>query len=142
MKTVVVDASVLLKWVLPESDEEYTAQANAIAASALAGRLRLLVPSLWYYEVGNILARRIPDHADAAMDHLVSLLMPWTQAPTSDVQKLALDLTRCHGVTFYDASYHALALATDGVLVTADVRYVRKVGTSASLTALCDWTLD
>ncbi|MDP1903981.1 MAG: type II toxin-antitoxin system VapC family toxin [Pseudomonadota bacterium] len=141
MSTVVVDASTLLKWVLPESGEEYLAQANAIAASALSGRLRLLVPSLWYYEAGNILARKIPDQAGAAMDHLVSLLTPWTRPPTPDTQALALELVRRHGVTFYDASYHALAIVGGGMLVTADARYVRKVGASESLMALADWAL-
>lgn len=141
MSTVVVDASTLLKWVLPESGEAYLAQANAIAASALSGGVRLLVPSLWYYEAGNILARKIPDQAGAAMDHLVSLLTPWTRPPTPDIQALALKLVRQHGVTFHDASYHALAIASAGTLVTADARYVRKVGASESLMALADWAL-
>lgn len=141
MSTVVVDASTLLKWVLPESGEAYLAQANAIASSALSGRLRLLVPSLWYYEAGNILARKIPDQAGAAMDYLVSLLTPWTQPPTPDTQALALELVRRHGVAFHDASYHALAIIGGGMLVTADARYVRKVGASESLMALADWAL-
>jgi predicted nucleic acid-binding protein len=141
MSTVVVDTSTLLKWVLPESEEEYIDQANAIAQSALAGRLSLLLPSLWYYEAGNILARKIPEQAGAAMAHLVTLLMPWTQQPTPDTLALALELIRRHGVTFYDASYHALAIASGGVLVTADARYVRKVGASENLVSLADWPL-
>lgn len=46
MRPVVVDASTLLKWVLPGSDEADVPQANAIAAAAIAGRLDLLVPDL------------------------------------------------------------------------------------------------
>ena len=142
MKAVVVDASTLLKWVLPEAVEECSMQAKAIAVAALAGRTRLLLPSLWYYEVGNILARRIPEHAAAAMNHLLSLLVPWTQAPTPEILTIALELVRRHGVTFYDASYHALAIASDGVLVTADARNVRKVGASEHVMLLGDWPLE
>lgn len=142
MKTVVVDASTLLKWVLPEAEEEWVEQANSLAHAALGGRIRLLVPSLWYYEAGNILARRIPGQAAAALAHLVSLLSPWTRQPTADTLNLALDIVQRHGVTFYDASYHALAIVSGGVLVTADARYVRKVGQSETVVLLADWASD
>lgn len=34
---------------------------------------------------------------------------------------------RRYGVTFYDAAYHALALVEEGLFVTADARYARRV---------------
>lgn len=139
MKTLVVDASALLKWVLPAADEQWVDQANAIAAAALSGALRLRVPSLWYYEAGNILARKMPDTAAAALEHLASLLTPWTLAPTAETRKLTLELVRRHDVTFYDASYHALAIANGGTLVTADARYVGKAGPSGSVIELMHW---
>ena len=46
MKLVVPDASVLLKWVLPEEREPHAAQAIAIRDVFIAGRIRLLVPPL------------------------------------------------------------------------------------------------
>lgn len=139
MSTVVVDASTLLKWVLPARDETDVPQANAIATAALAGRLTLRVPDLWYYEAGNILARQVPEQADALLRHLDDLLRPWTSRLTVAMQTLALDLARRHGVTFYDASYHALALASNGVLVTADARYLGKAGSSGGILLLADW---
>lgn len=139
MRTVVVDASTLLKWALPAADEAWLDEANAIAAAALSGALRLRVPSLWYYEAGNILARKTPDKAAAALEHLASLLTPWTLASSAETGKLALELVRRYGVTFYDASYHALAIAIGGALVTADARYVRKVGQSDSVIELANW---
>lgn len=39
----------------------------------------------------------------------------------------ATDLVRRYGVTFYDAAYHALALVEEGLFVTADARYARRV---------------
>ena len=136
---VVVDASVLLKWVLPGADEGEVPQANAIAAAALTDRLSLAVPDLWYYEVGNILARRVPERADALLRHLDTLLAPWSRPLAAETQTLAFGLVRRHGVTFYDASYHALAIAGKATLVTADARYVNKAGESGHVLLLSDW---
>lgn len=57
------DASTLLKWVLPPENEEYVERALALAQAFNAGRIRVLVPSLWIYEVGNVLALKHPDLA-------------------------------------------------------------------------------
>jgi len=50
-----------------------------------------------------------------------------------------LELTQKHDVTFYDASYHALAIVNGGSFVTADTRYVTKTASSGSVIALSDW---
>ena len=62
MKIVVPDASVLLKWVLPTT-EEGRDSALELRDAAIAGEITLMVPPLWLYEVGNTLARRFPDQA-------------------------------------------------------------------------------
>ena len=55
---VVPDASVLLKWALDTTDEEDRQQALQLREDWLADRCRIVVPSLWVYEVGNVLGRR------------------------------------------------------------------------------------
>jgi hypothetical protein len=54
MKLVVPDASVLLKWVLPEEGEPWVGEALRLRDDFETGRADLLVPSLWYYEAGNV----------------------------------------------------------------------------------------
>jgi hypothetical protein len=44
-----------------------------------------------------------------------------------------------HGVTFYDAAYHALAIVKDGTMVTADRRYVRKCARAGHVGLIADW---
>lgn len=44
-----------------------------------------------------------------------------------------------YGVSFYDAAYHALAILNEGTFVTADIRYVKRVESPASVMALGDW---
>jgi predicted nucleic acid-binding protein len=136
---VVPDASVILKWVLPDEDEEHQPQAAALVDAALDGHVQIVVPALWYFEVGNILVRRVPEHADTALGHLQALLAPWIAAPSPEWQTAILNLAKKHGASFYDASYHALALVRGGVMITADTRYIRKVGNGPHLMALSDW---
>lgn len=47
MNLVVPDASVLLKWVLPEEREPHAAQAIAIRDAFIAGRIHLLSLASW-----------------------------------------------------------------------------------------------
>ena len=123
---VVPDASIILKWVLPQESEPHSKQARAIGQAFFANEIDLLVPSLWVYEVGNVLAIKHPEVAQALLAHLASLNIPVVQ-PTAKLIELATELVARHSVTFYDASYHALAVITDALFVTADEIFLRKV---------------
>lgn len=64
MKTVpllVPDASVLLKWVLESVKEADRDHALEIREAWLAGRCDIALPSLWFFEVGNILGIKQPN---------------------------------------------------------------------------------
>lgn len=132
------DASVLLKWVLPEPERD-TEQALALREAAIEKRIVLAVPPLWLYEVGNTLARRYPDNAEALLQMLRAGPLS-AIAPSRAWLTRALELTIEYGVTFYDASYHALAIVSRGVFVTADERYVRNTSKEDHVLVLKDWT--
>lgn len=134
MKIVVPDASVLLKWVLPTT-EEGRDSALELRESAIAGGVALMVPPLWLYEVGNTLARRFPDKAAQLLDALIAFGLIERTA-TDDWRRHALALTRDYGVTFYDAAYHALALVERGVFVTADGDYVQRTLAAGAVSLL------
>ena len=138
MKLIVPDASVLLKWVLPEEREPHAAQAIAIRDAFIAGRIRLLVPPLWFYEVGNVLVAHYPDSAAERLSALAAFRLPEAR-PTSAWRERIVKLAAEHGATFYDASYHALAAVMDGVFVTADAKYLRKAGPDPHLLGLASW---
>jgi predicted nucleic acid-binding protein len=118
---MVVDASVAVKWVVPElgSDE----------AIALLGR-ELCAPSLWLAEAANALCKkclrgeitegeariRAQDLADAPLEPIeLPLLLP-------AAMRMAAEL----GHSIYDCFYLAAALLRDTVLVTADRRFAAK----------------
>lgn len=134
MKVVVPDASVLLKWVIPAA-EAGRDSAIDVRDAAISGRIVLIVPPLWLYEVGNTLARRFPEHAARLLEALVAFGLVEI-APTKAWREQGLALVRDHQVTFYDAAYHALALVERGVFLTADNDYARKAGAAGAVQLL------
>lgn len=135
---VIPDASVLLKWVLPPEGEPYSEQAQAISKALYDNKIELLLPALWVYEVGNVLAIKYPEFAQALLAHLVNLAIPIVQ-PSVRLIELTTKLVIEHSVTFYDASYHALAMTTDAIFVTADEKYLRKVSDDLYCQHIRDW---
>ena len=60
--------------------------------------------------------------------------------PSPDWLARVLDLTRRYDVTFYDAAYHAHAIVTRGVFVTADERYVARTRDAGFVMRLSEWS--
>ncbi len=125
MKVYVPDASVILKWVIGE--EEDADGAFTLLNGWLHQEHEFIVPTLWRYEVGNVLGLKRPKEADAILTLLVEYHFDET-AISDEMSRIAFSLMRDHrGVTFYDACYHAVAIARKGVMVTADRTYYAKV---------------
>jgi len=141
LKTIIPDASVLLKWVLPPANEHHVEQAIAIRDDVLDGKIRLLVPALWYYEVGNTLSRKYPAYADTLLSSLINIDME-SPPPDQTIQTATVQLASRFQVTFYDAAYHALAIEQDGFFVTADEKYIQKAGSVGHILHLKDWTMN
>jgi len=135
---VVPDASVLLKWVLASEDEEDRDRALELRERWLSGECTVVLPSLWLFEVGNIVGTKQPDLAGELMKILIDFR--FEEEPASDFCLKALELMRKFKVTFYDASYHAVALMRGGVFVTADTNYWRKTSAAGHSMKLADWS--
>jgi predicted nucleic acid-binding protein len=134
---VVPDASVLLKWVLRSDDEDDRDRAVALKAAWLAGACQIVVPTLWAFEVGNVLGLKHPTTADKLLGAMINLRMP-EETPASYTTEI-FRLMRDRSVTCYDAAYHALAIVRGGTMLTADRRYVRKAERAGHLRLLDDW---
>lgn len=116
----VLDASVAVAWAF--ADEEHP-----VAASAL-GLLRNdegCVPSLWWFEIRNVLIvnerRGRLRETDTALflRYLASMPIAVDRSPE---EAAVLTLARRHGLTVYDASYLELAARHDVPLATLDER--------------------
>ena len=137
---VVPDASVILKWVLPSENEPYSKQAHEIFQAFYDNEIDLVLPSLWVYEVGNVLTIKYPEVAGALLAHLANLDIPVVQ-PSARLIELTTKLVKGHSVTFYDASYHALAITSDALFVTADEKFLRKVPGDTHCQHIRDWNI-
>lgn len=133
----VPDASVLLKWVLRSPDEADADRALALKSAWLGGACELAVPSLWIFEVGNVLGLKQPATAEALLQAMVDLGL--REESPRDYLASILDLVRTFRVTFYDAAYHALAVSQDGTMVTADRAYVRKARGAGHVMLIDEW---
>lgn len=134
---VVPDASVLLKWVLRSTDEDDQDRALALRDAWLAGSCEIVVPTLWAFEVGNVVGLKHPSTAEALLNAMIDLRMPEEHPATYTAQ--IFRLMRDHHVTCYDAAYHALAIVRGGTMLTADRRYARKAAGAGHVVLLDEW---
>lgn len=126
--TIVIDASVALKWVFDEPGSQ--------AASDLRDD-DLIAPVLWLAEVANGIWRRVrigDITADEASSHLSELVSaPVASMPMELLVEDALALANETGHPVYDFFYLALALRRQTHVVTADRRFVAAVAGRADL---------
>jgi predicted nucleic acid-binding protein len=136
--TLVIDNSVLVKWLLPDRlDEPDTARALALFGEVENGYFDLCQPVHWLAEASAVLARLSPATARRQIAALSDMNIPIHDEPaTYDLAcRLAIDLKH----HLFDTLYHAVALAhADAVLLTADERYYRKAHARGRIARLAD----
>ena len=132
----VPDASVILKWVL-RFKEDSAEKALLLREAFLADKCRLVVPSLWFFEVGNVLGTKEPRLAQALLGALLELSLE--EQDPDQILDLSFELMETLRVTFYDAAYHATAIRRNGTLITADDVYFRKAAPLGHVIRLRDW---
>jgi predicted nucleic acid-binding protein len=121
----VLDASVAAKWFLP-AGETLAEEAAGLLKRFADGRLGLLVPDLFWPEVGNIFwkASRRGRMSQASAREAVSALSACGLRTTACLSLLghALEIAAEFERSVYDAIYVALAIESNHSLVTADER--------------------
>lgn len=113
----VVDASVAAKWFRPLETEP-----EGELARAAVGRLAMRITSLTLYEVGNLLARqagRSAEQVGAALTLLLEICGDPIPLLPED-HRVSAELAHAHGLTFYDASYAAIARRLGRGVLSAD----------------------
>ena len=137
--TVVLDASVLIKWLLADPKREQdTEHATALVQAVMSAEFDMLQPFHWLAEVGAVLARLSP--ATAAEDVLMLRAMELPSTDEVEVLRRACSLAIDTQQHLFDTLYHAVALGQPGaVLITADVRYYKKARAQGHVQLLSDW---
>jgi predicted nucleic acid-binding protein len=124
VSTLVIDASIAIKWVI---EEEGTPQALTLRREA-----KLLAPELLVAECANILWKKARRNELSREEALLAARLLQTAAielvPTrfllAAATRIAIELDH----PAYDCLYLALAIENDCRFVTADERFLRKLG--------------
>ena len=135
---VVVDASVIVKWVL--SDEEDMEPALQLLAKIKDGTLTLLQPPHWLAEVAAVVTRLRPGMAEAVIELLDAMELSSTEDLI--VYQRASRISRDLNHHLFDSLYHAVALEYGCTLITADDTYFRKARTLGRIVRLRYWLKD
>lgn len=138
---IVPDASVILKWVLEKGEGEEVLRALELQNAFIGGELELQVPTLWQYEVGNVLGLKQPELASELMKALLEYELPEAPLTPNYCQAVLRLMQEIKGVTFYDSCYHVLAIQKMGIYLTADREYVRKAGKKGHVSLLAEWQI-
>ncbi len=126
MKLFVPDASIILKWVLSENEGNQD-KALSLLHAWLNQECAFILPSLWMYEVGNVLGLKKPKEADELLGLLLDYEFPEARISKRLINQTYRLMKEHRGITFYDAVYHAVAVQESGTLVTADKAYFDKM---------------
>jgi len=126
---IVVDASIVAKWFLPEADSDR-------AAAMLQGE-RIGAPELVRVEVASAITRRVR-LGELSGPFAVAACAAWDQALVSGVVTLSpneVDLSRAVELAIelehplQDCLYLAAAVRQHASLVTGDIRFLEKART-------------
>ena len=124
LRQVVVDSSVVLKWVLPEAGRS---KALALLDEYEAGQTDLIAPGLLMEECASALSKRCRRGDLTAVDarvafRLLDLRRPLLVDGPAQL-RAAFELSILHHLSFWDSVYLALAIDKRCDIVTADRRF-------------------
>lgn len=124
--TLVLDASVGVKWFSPQ-DEQALKQALAIRNAHVSEQILVIVPDLFYYEVTNALVQKkffSTGIVRSAGSSLFDLGLSTVNLNDTLLDN-AIRISRQSAITVYDAIYAAVAAERGSPLVTANPRHQR-----------------
>jgi predicted nucleic acid-binding protein len=126
LKTLVLDASVAIKWAMPLAREPLTDESVRLLKRYVDSELEFIVPDVFWAEIGNVLwkgARQRRWRQDEA-EAVAADMRARDFATVSSVRLLpeALRIAFAYDRSVYDCLYVALAVQAKTDLITADER--------------------
>ena len=126
MEKIILDTSVILKWFIKE---ENSPEAKKILVRLENQKIQIFLPELSKYELGNGLlkGKQLP------FSKVKPLLISFYNLPITFIvqnQKLSLltyQIAEKLNITYYDASFLALAKQQNATLITANPKHQKKI---------------
>lgn len=126
MTTLVLDASIAVKWAMPSAGEPLTDESVRLFNRYRDGEVDFVVPDVFWAEVGNVLwkgARRRRwgwDEAERVAADFKA--RDFVTVPSQILLPEALGIAFTYDRSVYDCLYTALAVEAKTYLITADER--------------------
>ncbi len=123
---LIIDSSVIVKWFLREN-ERYLEQADSILADCREGNVQLFAPELAKYEVGNVIRYKglSKTEAETGVEALHTIPIAFV-AETNPIARDTMKIAYEADMTYYDASFPALAKHLSATLVTDNIKHQGK----------------
>lgn len=123
---IVLDASVILKWILEEEGEDSSKQYRE---KHVSGEEIIAVPDLFFYEVANVLVTKTRLPLKEAMKAFLLLLNFEFEIFSfgQDEFLTEMALSKKYGISLYDATYISFARQLKCPYVTADRKLYQRV---------------
>jgi predicted nucleic acid-binding protein len=126
LNALVVDASVAVKWALPQAREPLTDESVQLLKRFVDGQVEFIVPDIFWAEIGNVLWKgaRQKRWGQSEAETAASQMGARNFATVSSHRLLpeALTIAFSFDRSLYDCLYVALAVESRTDLITADER--------------------
>ena len=126
MNEIVIDASVVVKWFIEETDSK---RARFLRDKFIDGKIELIVPPLLYFEVLNALKysqlfdpSELNDAGESLENYGFNVMII-----KDETRKLMIKIAVDHEISIYDASYLGLSLGLGKIYITADEKIIKKL---------------
>jgi len=141
MRFFVVDASIIVKWIFPDrEDEKHIPQALNVLSAIKQNAIKILQPPHWLAEVAAVIVRLKPAIAKESVELLNAMEFPVID--TLEVYDIACELSERFNHHLFDTLYHAVALSHGNAeLITADEQYYQKTIKKGSIIRIADFSL-
>src|SRR5690242_18319138 len=137
MKSIVIDANVIIKWIFPERPNENNAtQAIFLLQAIKQGNFKVYQPPHWIAEVAAVVVRLQSSITKDTINLLHALEFPIISEP--EIYEIACQLSERCNHHLFDTLYHATALYGGYSFVTDDSKYYRKANKTGSIILLED----
>lgn len=127
IKSLIIDSSIGVKW-LNQQDEGYLTQADKILKDAEKGKRYIVMPELAKYEIGNAVLYQSPnsDLVNIALEKFYDLPIEFVPQDLT-LATLTMEIAYKLKITYYDASFLALAKKLKAPLVTANPKHQKNI---------------
>lgn len=142
MKSIVLDANVIAKVFIDESDSN---QAVDLMRYCIREKIAIIAPELLRYEIANILIKKqlpinkVMGFFEEQISHIIQYTNPSLQEWIKAEEIAQTGHEKSGYPSMYDSIYQSIAIERNALFITADKRHFSKTESFGHILKLEDW---